>query len=498
MKSYIGSSPTIYNDRRVAKKPFVELCVGPIEVSASSMSGGSDGEFEVSNDLLALKPELTRARRWKICDLHEKEIFSCDSDYTDVTNYLLDVNTHELQIVPNIHKDAYAFVAGWIAVWPSKKKRVITCNEWKTEFIEMETGRSYCFPYQVEVLLHIQNSDVLVCIEDRRGLPAQPVEYKQARMNISTGEFVWEKNRKGGRERLVSNQIFCNYLNQAAGFYKFSDGSKVRSFGLKKIKLDLPRVVDGVFYAVNRGSGEFYEYNANTDTETIWQVGDGQNSSFITVAGNELVVHDFDSKRLKIFSLTENKFIVDKPFYPEIFVPRECENSNDFVCRTGDPIRVYRTDTGYAFSINERGDMHLSDIERVYLFDLDELDQEEIVVDREEFSCQYDRLLREDGDSEYRIWFDQAEPFQKLLRHADTMSQHIYSNFGSSSYPDAKTDRQWMGLIRIDLTNQSLNEEQRWIFERLPVQLKSRDDFQFRSGVDWDQRMEFQIEFADD
>lgn len=494
MKCVIG----VYISDALPEDDFGLLHIGTPTVSACALLGGTD---EGLTDLISgemAHPELIESEEWDFWSNPDEVVYETHPDISEVSHYAENQVTGELREVEGLPRGGYALVDGWVALKPTKRiikpKGEPSYSILDSTFVQLASGEKRTVKgAQIEIKHVYQGALVLAEIR----LEEEDAEKTTLELlDLHTGESLWEHVEDFWFTRAISEELYWGQNEGVYGVYAFRDGSRVHTCGatmpgsVHNITVD-----NGVLRAVHDYSSGYYEYDSNTGQEVIKVFEQDSCGWRKTIFGDQLIQHIEDEKQLRIHSISTGSVIADKPFDAKpLFNPR-CENLQDRSCYGNAGDVIYRTDYGYAIEGNKRGTLPTSSFRVVLLFDLEELDQDTIEVEHEEFACQHERVVLDDGDAEYRIWFDDAQPTQVLIRHARAMAFDIVQSYGRNYMQERKIDKKWAGVIRIDLRNQTLNEERRKMFERTMVQLRFANDSSFRAGTDFDDRVNYVLEF---
>ena len=263
------------------------------------------------------------------------------------------------------------------------------------------------------------------------------------------------------------------------------DSGELKIFSLETGTLlktiSLPSRVSGPFkYGTVRRylspEGWVFDYDSSTDDVSEYQLfekGAEDGSGFTHTEEFVCATHAAEH-RLRVYSISEQECVFEG-YLPEIGVGL----GTSPVAKLGDY---------YSFTVNDRSRWDHGFYARTYLFTLDDLKTVSPAYDHEELKADYDRVSREDGNVDYRVFFTGTESYSVLYRHTNAIVNSLGEEYGwTKAFEGNSCDEQFTGKITVDVSNQHLDGEQKNYLELLCIYLANELQLFYRAGMDPEQ-----------
>jgi len=222
--------------------------------------------------------------------------------------------------------------------------------------------------------------------------------------------------------------------------------------------------------------GQVFNYDSSTDDVSEYQLfGKGaEDGSDFTHTEDHVCATNSREHRLRVYSIAEKKCIAEG-YLPEIGVGL----GTSPVSKIGDY---------YSFTVNDRSRWKHGYYTRTYLFTLDDLKADSPEYDHEELKADYERVTRENAKVDYRVFFADVESYSVLYRHTNAIVMSIGQEYGwTKAFEGNSRDEQFTGKIIVDVSNQSLDDEQKNYLELLCTYLANELQLFYRAGMDPEQ-----------
>lgn len=388
----------------------------------------------------------------------------------DTTVYQQDKQTREITKSTSYPKGISTLTEKWLFFASTKSKK----QGRTTKIVNRKDQSTFTLPYHFEFEFECGGTEVIAKIGGGETLFDECL----ARIDPSTQEIIWRNSDIMSFGHIAGTDSFqAKAKNDRAllGLYSLDTGEKLRDFeslGSANVRYDKP----GSLHGCNTRTGVFTSYDIAEDLESDWkifQISEGGEGFDIEVAGDEVIVFDMEKGRLYTYDLITHEKLTDHPIKP----PTEKHGS------------IYKTDGGYMF-VTAAPDLEYdgTGLHRAWVFTLDELDGTDWKIEHEQFLCTHERMPREDGDVDYRVYFPEPQSLAALYRQIACYAHSLGSILGINACGvDENTDKQWTGLLKIDLRNQTLDERARLEISTVcmfVVQGFNENWFTARAGID--------------
>ena len=455
IKSFIRSALKYNED-----KSRLELMV---PVISFSLDDGSYYEDEYSY--------LSRIneREYYISDWHGKERrILCQNNRTK-SWFEYDLSSHELG-TRKIFPRCLGFYDDWYTVKVNERKlKRPPIPTYDTELRCRLTNQVYEFEYSFEINYVI--GKYIYGSHKHRDRTTYAVK-----IDSETGGVVWQNSDiLGGGER-IDEERFLIHDRTAGGIQIFS----LESGKLLKT-IPFPSRVSGPFQygSIRRylsPEGWVFDYDSSIDDISEYQLFEksAEDGSDFTYTEDFVCATNAAEHRLRVYSISEQECVFEG-YLPEIGIGLGTSP-------------VAKLGGYYSFTVNDRSRWDHGFYARTYLFTLDDLKTVSPAYDHEELKADYDRVSREDGNVDYRVFFTGTESYSVLYRHTNAIVNSLGEEYGwTKAFEGNSCDEQFTGKIIVDVSNQPLDGEQKNYLELLCIYLANELQLFYRAGMDPEQ-----------
>lgn len=339
-----------------------------------------------------------------------------------------------------------------------------------TELKNRVTGKLFLFEGQLKI--NYVNSSFIFCSHKHRDRTAHAVK-----IDSETGNIVWQNSQIGGCGERINDELFLieDFSNEKLDLYCLGTGELQQSIPFVGKCTGLRDTIGAIrrYFFTN---GQVLIYDMEKDDFSYLRVhGDNEeDGSEKTVSGDFFCATNAAEHRLRVYSIPEQKCIFEG-YLPEIGVGLGTSS----VVKLGDY---------YSFTVNDRSRWNHGFYTRTYLFTLDDLKTDSPEYDHEELKADYERVSREDGNVDYRVFFADVESYSVLYRHSNAIVMSIGQEYGwTKAFEGNSRDEQFTGKIIVDVSNQSLDDDQKNYLELLCAYLANELQLFYRAGMDPEQ-----------
>lgn len=402
--------------------------------------------------------------------------------------YSISKDNRKLVLEKELGKLARYQFGNHLVYYPEQKRG--KKESYTTRIWDLLTKSERVLPWQFDHYCTGDNQDWILC--HRPDLKSG--EDVVVKLDLSRLEINWENSNIKYPEKVEGNKHFFAEIKETngAGLFSLETGEMIKEFshyptersGSEEI-LDSAGYLRRMFFK----PCILWSYDLESQQETVVDELGGLSlkNADLQLAGDELVVHHVDQKRLRTYRVPSLERLTDHRF--EMPIP-----ADDY---------IRKTDGGYVYFTNKVESEHDPSHQwRACFFTLDELEQDEVSVELELPRCSHGRIERSDGDVDYRVSFPESESLGTLYRHIASYTENLGVAHGMlHGEPGETTDEDWTGLIEVDLRNQTLDKQAQLEIRTACMYIDQRfmrHDARTTSGVDAESNINVRPIFADE